>query len=199
MFSAYGSDVWRLTTRVSLNYGVRYDSVLRPNEVNGIDRIAWDSDSNNVAPRAGVAWLLPRRLGVLRAAAGVHFGDIFPVTYSQVRFSPPGSTKYAIPAPDLIDPLRSLKVEGQAADARGNLYLLDPELATPYSYQYNLSWEPDLATRWRVQIGYVGSRSHKLLVMWYLNRAHVVPGFPRPPRPSTSAESTTISPRSGGF
>lgn len=179
ILSAYASDVWRVTPRLSLNYGLRYDALLRPTEVNGIDTIAWDCDCNNIAPRLGFAWLLPRRLGVLRAAAGVQFGDIFPVTYSQVRFSPPGSTKYAIPAPDLIDPLRSLKSSGQAADARGNLYLLDPELATPYSYQYNLSWEPDLSTRWRLQIGYVGSRSHKLLVMWYLNRAHAVPGIPQ--------------------
>jgi hypothetical protein len=85
--------------------------------------------------------------------------------------------KYAIPAPDLLDPLRALKTTGQQPDAKGNLYLLDPELASPYAYQYNFSWEPRFSTMWRMQVGYVGSRMHKLLVMWYLNRAHAVPGI----------------------
>jgi hypothetical protein len=50
-------------------------------------------------------------------------------------------------------------------------------LATPYGYQYNASWEPDWRSSWKVQLGYVGSRSHKLFSMWYLNRAHAVAGI----------------------
>jgi hypothetical protein len=57
------------------------------------------------------------------------------------------------------------------------IYALDPELATPYSHQYNLSWEPEWNSSWRLQLGYVGSRSHKLFSMWYLNRARPVPGI----------------------
>ena len=56
------------------------------------------------------------------------------------------------------------------------VYALDPELSTPYSHQYNLSWEPEWNKKARLQIGYVGSRSHKLLVLWYLNRAHPLAG-----------------------
>ena len=66
-----------------------------------------NTDTNNFGPQLGLAWRAP--VGVWRAAYGFHYGEIFPVTYSQVRFSPPGSTKWAIPAPDLIDPLRALK------------------------------------------------------------------------------------------
>jgi hypothetical protein len=57
--------------------------------------------------------------------------------------------------------------------------VLDPELATPYSHQYNFSWEFELGRNANLQLGYVGSRSHKLLLMWYLNRAHVVEGVPQ--------------------
>ncbi|MDZ7636796.1 MAG: hypothetical protein U5J83_00845 [Bryobacterales bacterium] len=49
-------------------------------------------------------------------------------------------------------------------------YPLDPELATPYAHLYNFAWERELRTQLRVQLGYVGSRSHKLLLMWYQNR-----------------------------
>jgi hypothetical protein len=168
--SLYAGDSWRVNKSLTLNGGVRYEMAFRPTEVNRIENIPYDCDCNNIAPRAGFALRLPRKYGVLRAASGVHFGDIFPVTYSQVRFSPPRSVKFAVPAPDLLDPIRS-------AEARGNLYLLDPELASPYAYQYNISWQPDLWEKWRLEFGYVGSRSHKLLIMWYLNRAHPVAGI----------------------
>jgi hypothetical protein len=168
----YAGDVWRVNKSLTLNAGLRYEAASRPTEANKLEDIPYDCDCNNAAPRAGFALRLPRSYGVVRGAAGVHFGDIFPVTYSQVRFSPPRSVKFAVPAPDLLDPISS-------AEARGNLYLLDPELASPYSYQYNVSWQPDLWDKWRLELGYVGSRSHKLLIMWYLNRAHPVSGIPQ--------------------
>jgi len=169
----YAGDTWRLRSATTFTYSLRWQPVAVPNEVNDINTIPYSSDLNNLAPALGIAHRLPARWGVLRAAAGVQFGEIFPVTYSQVRFSPPGSVKFAVPAPDLLNPLANV------AQAKGNVYALDPELATPYSYQYNASWELEVAKQWRVQLGYVGSRSHKLLLMWYKNRGRVVPGIPQ--------------------
>jgi len=98
---------------------------------------------------------------------------VLPVSYSQVRFSPPLSVKLVILAPDLLNPF-----SGTGEAPKPNLYLLDPELATPYHYQYNASWERGIGRGWRMQAGYAGSRAHKLTVMWYLNRAHPVTGIP---------------------
>ena len=55
---------------------------------------------------------------------------------------------------------------------------IDPNLATPYSYQYNLSWENEFARGWKVQLGYVGSRTLKLFTVYQLNRARPVDGIP---------------------
>jgi hypothetical protein len=87
--------------------------------------------------------------------------------------------KLVVTAPSLLHPLDVLTPGGDVPAVRGNLYLLDPELAVPYSHQYNASWEPDWSPQWRIQLGYVGSRSHKLFTMWYLNRAHPVDGVPQ--------------------
>lgn len=171
--AAYAGGRLRWGAPADVAWGVRWQAATRPVEVNALNVVPYDSDLNNWAPSLGVAWRLGRGLGVLRAAGGVQFGEIFPVTYSQVRFSPPGSVKIAVPAPDLLDPLRA-----DPRKVKGNIYALDPELATPYSYQYNASWERELGGLGRLEAGYVSSRSHRLLIMWYRNRGQPVPGIP---------------------
>ncbi len=175
----YAGDNWKVTPDFTLNFGIRYEPAGRPSEVNGLNAIPYGCDCNNIAPRFGFAYRLPARWGVMRGAYGLQYGDIFPVTYSQVRFSPPGSVKLVVQTPDLLDPFGGLKQGGESPDVRGNLYLLDPKLATPYSSQYNFSWEPEIVRGWRLQLGYVGSRSNKLLIMWYLNRAQPVANIPQ--------------------
>ncbi len=167
----FGGDVFKATSALTLSYSLRFQPVTRPHEVNHLDTIPYPCDCNNLAPSAGFAARLPGTWGVLRGNAGVQYGEIFPITFSQVRFSPPGSVKLIVPVPDLLHPLNNL------ADAKGTLYLLDPSLRTPYAYQYNFSWQPQLSKHWRLELGYVGSRSHKLFNMWYENRAGVVPGI----------------------
>lgn len=168
----YAGDTWRVRSGLTLHYGIRYQPVTRPVEVNGFNVIPYDCDCNNLAPYAGFAQVLPGGWGVLRANYGVQYGEIYPVTFQQVRFTPPWNHKIVVLAPSLTDPLASMD------GALTNLYLMDRDLATPYEHHYNLSWERELAGGWHLQAGYVGSRGHKLLVMRYMNRAHPVPGIP---------------------
>jgi len=175
----FAGDTWKVSPSLALSVGVRYQPVTRPFEVNGRNTIPYDCDCNNFAPQLGVAWRPGGLWGTFRAAYGMHYGEIFPVTFQQVRLSPPGSVKIVVTAPSLVNPLQGLTIEGGLPKALGNLYLLDPELAAPYSHQYNFAWEPALSNKWKLQVGYVGSRSHKLLIMWYLNRSHATPGIPQ--------------------
>ena len=173
----FGGDTWQVRSTLTLNYGLRYQPVLRPVEVNQLNVLPYASDRNNWAPYFGLAYRLPGEWGVLRSAYGLHYGQIFPVTFQQVRFSPPRNLKIVVPNPSLADPLADFDVSNP--NIRSTTYVMDPELVTPYSHQYNLSWETTLAKDWHLQLGYVGSRSHKLLLMWYTNRANPVPGIPQ--------------------
>lgn len=177
--ATYLGDRWQATSRLTLNLGLRYEPISRPVEVNGIDVVPYRCDCNNVAPSFGFAYRLPKQLGNLRGAYGIHYGQIFPATYGQVRFNPPGNIGIAVDDPDIANPLAGFDPSNLPANTRSSLTTISPDLVTPYSHQYNFSWEPDLWQNVRLQLGYVGSRTHKLLALWNTNRAQLVEGIPQ--------------------
>ena len=178
----YLGDRWKATSRLTLDIGLRYEPVTRPAEVNQLTNIPYDCDCNNLAPRFGLAYKLGDRLGVLRAAYGIHYGEIFNVTFGQARFSPPLNLNITVQQPDLVDPLGGLGPEAFDPNGRSTVFAMDPALAVPYSHQYNFDWELPLLGDWSLNLGYVGSRTHKLLTTWYVNRAQPVDGIPQTTR-----------------
>lgn len=170
--SLYAGDSWKVTGALTLQYGVRWDAATRPSEVQGLGSLPYPCDCNNVAPRFGLAWRLPRAAGVVRAAYGIHFGEIFPITFTQIRYNLPYNQKFEIQAPDLVSSFNRLNVKVDPS-LRSAIFIISPDLRTPYSHLYNFSWEPPLSGAWRLQLGYVGSRSHKLFLMNYTNRARL--------------------------
>lgn len=170
-------DTWQLHPRLTFDLGIRYEPVTGPYEVNGLTDIPYRCDCNNWAPRFGFAWRLGSspRLGVIRGAYGVHYGDVFAVTLQQLRWNPPNFLKVEVNAPaSILNPLAGLNLTN---NPRSTLFVVPPDLRSPYSHQYNLSWETELPRRARLTIGYVGSRTHKLFYMWHTNRAVDVPGM----------------------
>ncbi|MBI1791766.1 MAG: hypothetical protein HYR60_29930 [Acidobacteria bacterium] len=170
----FAGDTWRVGANLTLNYGVRYQPVTGPYEVHGVTQIPFHCDCNNLAPTLGFAYHLPGEWGLLRGAYGTHYGEIFPVTLQQLRWNPPGFLKVEVQEPDLVNPLRNADL---SPNARSTLFVLPADLRTPYSHQYNFSWEAPAKANWKLQLGYVGSRTHKLFMLWYTNRARPVTGI----------------------
>ena len=172
----YLGDEYKALGSLTVQYGVRYQTVGQISEVNRLSQVPYGCQCKNVAPRMGLAWRLPGRAGVLRAGYGLHFGEVFPVTFQQIRWNPPGMIKAELHNPDLANPLRDLDT---SPGARSTVFVLPPNLATPYSNQYNFTWEPEVGKLLRLQLGYVGSRSPHLFYLAYDNRARIVPGVPQ--------------------
>jgi len=85
-----------------------------------------------------------------------------------------------VQSPNLANPLQDLTPAELDPNARTSIFDIAPDLRTPYSHTYNFSWEVPLAAdRVTLDLGYVGSRSHKLLIMAYQNRAQPVDGIPQ--------------------
>jgi hypothetical protein len=171
----YVGDRWAVTRSLTLNAGLSWEPATKPVDVTGRTHLRFDSDWNNFAPRFGFAYRMPGRLGVLRGAYGVMFGQIFAATYGQDRLNLPYNVRLSIPAPDLVNPAKNANLS--PTTARSAVYDISPDIATPYSHQYNFSWEFDPVREWHLQLGYVGSRTHKLYTSWVLNRARFVPGI----------------------
>ena len=173
-------DTWTVRRDLTLNFGIRFEPTTRPVEVNGLSDLPYRCDCNNFAPSFGFAYRTP--LGVLRGAYGLHYGEIFAATYSQERFNPPGNIRVNAVAPDLLDPFASLKVDAADPNVRSTILRISPDLVAPYSHQYNFSWEVASSRGFYTQLGYLGSRSHRLLAGWMFNRARQVEGIERTTR-----------------
>ena len=175
--SYYAGDKWQPVPALTVTLALRYQPVSVPTEANHLTVFPYRSDCNNVGPLAGVAWRLPGGFGVVRAGYGLVYDNIVQATYQQLRYNPPGNLKLVINDPYLPDPVGAY-LSGPPSAQRNSLYILDPNLVAPYSNQYNFSWEPAPRRAWRLQLGYVGSRTAKIIQMLYTNRARVIPGVP---------------------
>jgi hypothetical protein len=176
--NGYVGDNWRVSNKLQFNYGLRYQLVTRPSEVNGLNEFPFGCDCNNAAPYFGLAYRVSEKLGIVRANYGVHYGQIFPVTYGQIRLNPPGSFRLVVNQPNLLNPLGNLDLNNIPRNTRSSTFTFSPDFVTPYTHQYNFSWEPLVAKHVKLQLGYVGSRAHKLFQMWFGNRAQNVAGIP---------------------
>ena len=176
-WQAYAGDRWNVNPRLTLNYGVHYEPITRPEDKTGRSHLLFGSDLNNVAPSAGFAWRAPHGVTV-RGAYAIEFGQIFPATFGMDRFDPPYSYRITVQAPPLINPLAGFDLTRLGPGIPSNTYKVSPELATPYSQQYNLILEREIAKGWKLQAGYLASRSVKLFQSYILNRARPVAGVP---------------------
>jgi hypothetical protein len=174
-FNAFWADKWKAGARFQVYFGLRYNAERAPREVNQLSRIPYGCDCNNFGPRFSIAWQLPADW-MLRSGYTVSFGQILPVTYQQVRNNMPLVRYLQLQNPDLVNPLRGINL--QDPNGRTSPTVLSPDMVSAYSHQYSLSLERRLADRYLLRLGYIGSRSVKLLNSYITNRAEPVPGVP---------------------
>ena len=172
----FAGDTWKARSNLVLSAGLRYSPVTGESEVHGLTPIDFHCDCATFGPQFGIAWNT-RGAGVIRAAYGLHFGDIFPQTLQQARWDPPNFLKVEVQAPaSILTPLAGTYL---GPGARHLHFDVPPDLKSPYSHQYTFTWEPFQKKPWSIQLGYIGSRTHRLFMMWFANRAVPVPGIPQ--------------------
>lgn len=170
--NSFFADQWNVHPRLQIYFGLRHSLNTAPVEVNHLNTLPFGADWNNFSPRFSIAVRGPHDW-MMRAAYTISYGQLLPVTYGQIRYNSP-SSYIIVSDPDLADPLDDVDL----TDPRTSPFEFSPDLVLPYAHQYSLAFERQFPGLFSVRLGYVGSRTIKLLNGYVLNRAVPVPGIP---------------------
>jgi len=204
-YNFFINDSYRVTPRLTLNAGLRYeynsppvdaddratiyDVVTRnlvPVGTNGVPRSGFDADKNNFAPRVGVAWSFNEKT-VLRGGYGVYY-DQSPLSPAEaLYFNSPffdNNIFFSLPGLPLTlnDPFPSFFPFPLPDSALA----IQRDLRTGYMQHWNFNIERQVFSGSVLEVAYVGSKGTKLLTARDINQPQpgiVSPGIPVVPRP----------------
>ena len=174
-------DDWKLTSTLKLLYGIRHDLYLYDKGIPGSPYSeTFNRDTNNIAPRAGIAWTIDDR-NVIRASSGLNYDQpllaIIERAYNSsglaartTSFSLNPASPFAPAFPNNLGALPPTvtqvgsTVEGMADD-----------FVTAKTWQNNVTWERQLGANYGLSIGVRHSRGYKLPVITDVNLVGVTP------------------------
>jgi outer membrane receptor protein involved in Fe transport len=174
--SGYVNDDWKVTSRLTVNAGLRYDFVTDPTtDIQPLNTIvnppygtfqrvshvfAGNPSLRNFEPRLGVAWdPFGDHKTSIRAGAGIFFDPIEARSYaSGYYFNPPYALAF-VGLPSFPNPFPgALPPPAQLVGADYNT------THTPHMYQWNFNIQRELFPNTTLTVGYVGSRGLDLYV-----------------------------------
>ena len=196
--SFFGQDDFRLSSRLTLNLGMRWeyfgpigekhnllfnlgqDGQLAQVGTDGLKR-AYNRDFNNFAPRFGFAWN-PRNGTVVRGSYGLYY-DYIPQDLLIASFTNDAGLATAPigPSPVVFQNFNQGAFNGSTpgpvftpslpACPGCSIFITPRNLVTPYVQGWNLNVEQPLTSGIALQTGYVGSKGTKLVRLLDVNQA----------------------------
>ncbi|MCU1308168.1 MAG: TonB-dependent receptor [Acidobacteriaceae bacterium] len=177
--SLFAQDQWRVTSKLSVDYGLRYDHTWIPQPV--VTNPAFPqtavipSTSKNFAPRFGFAYSLDDKT-VFRGGYGLFFNRYTSSTIEnlfitngvyQQNFTLRGTTTTNLVAGPSFP--SSLAAAPTGLTGTSSVLLADPNFRNPYSQQASLAVERELAKNTNLSVSYVWSRGLHLLQTYDAN------------------------------
>ena len=179
--SWYAQDQYRITPKLILNYGVRWDYAMipQPTLVNpDYDQSGKiPSPKTNFAPRVGLAYTMFGGKTVLRAGYGIFFAryqtglinTLFINNNVYQRFLTLQATTAADKALGPIFPNNLAALDRNPPPGTTSVSLADRNLRNPYTQQGNLGIEHQLSGKMSLSVSYLWSRGVRLYTVRDLN------------------------------
>ena len=171
-YALFAQDAWRVTDRLTLNLGVRWDAFQynQPTTLNtdaglaaaGLKTNQFPNAFADFAPRVGFAYRLTKSgNAVLRGGYGIYFARV------------PGlilSTAILQNAVDVVNYTLTSNLPAYpnvlsappGRNAPANIYVADPNFKSPRTQQFSLQVETSIAKNYAVTVGYLGTNGTHL-------------------------------------
>ena len=185
-FSFYGQDTWRITQRLTVTYGLRWDinpplkgknRANQPFTVTGLNDPAtlalaprgtplYHTTYGNVAPRVGLAYQLGGSANwqtVLRAGFGVFYDLGYGSLGGASSYFPYSAEKVFSPTPYPLTSQQAAPPPFSTAPPVSTIVVADPHLKLPRTYEWNVALEKSLGSAQSVSATYIGAIGRDLL------------------------------------
>jgi outer membrane receptor protein involved in Fe transport len=179
-YGFFVQDDWKVTPRLTVNLGVRYDYESLPGPFNAVPNASsfpqstiTPSDKNNIGPRVGFAYD-PYGLGktVLRGGFGMYYGRIPNAMLLNARYQTGAantqlSTTYtnstSINGVSIAPTFPNIASVAPAAAAGAlSVQYLDRNLQNPMTYQFDMAVQQDLGSGYILSVSYIGALGREL-------------------------------------
>ena len=197
IISGFAMDTYKLTQRLTLIAGLRYDFFTTVNESRGRFSVfdpsqgliqtshLYDAPKGNFGPRVSLAWaptttIIPGRQTVFRAGFGIYYDTIplnnFEEGLAQNPIGPTAGFTIVPNAPIAFGV--GVPIFGTGAPQPPfNIASIQRNLKTPNTQEWNLNIQQELSQRFVFQIGYVGNHSIHQLQLLDINQPPLGAGY----------------------
>ncbi len=161
---AFIQDEWRVSPSLTLNAGLRYDAQFLPDPI--------QTDTNNWAPRVGIAYAPGDRKTVVRASFGLYY-DRIPLRATSNALQRDGS-KFLVVQLSPTQPgapvfPNVLALQPATLPTKPNITRIDPNIEASYSQQANLQIERELPGNGVISVGYLHLRALHVILSRNVN------------------------------
>jgi outer membrane receptor protein involved in Fe transport len=183
MFGAYVQDDFKVTQRLTLNLGLRWEFITDPTEVNGkmanllnihdpattvLKGSFMSVSKKDIQPRVGFAWQADASgKTIVRAGFGIFHDHILPFTFvANASGTPPFATTLS----DLTNPV--FPIDTNLTNGTPPPPQFNPVPASvkePSKIQYSLNLQREIVKNTVLEVAYIGSESHHLQYAYEMN------------------------------
>jgi hypothetical protein len=178
LFGVYLQDDFRVSDRLTLNLGARYETFTVPSDKNGFDAYLPDlvtststvvggpfvnPSRKDVAPRVGFAWdVAGNGRTAIHGGSGIYYDTdgTFNSAFGIAAFTPPFAPTVNLQNPTFPTPIFPSSITTAGALA---LRTLDYHVKQPRAWTYNVNLQRELGASMVATIGYAGSRGYNLV------------------------------------